>query len=99
MARHVRFVELHRLGNSVSLGPARSTLGRRVLCSRRAVSLLGVLVLWLEPFFLGVAVCVSCHHLVQRTVQWVVIKPAPEVIDRASIMNAKMYLFCFYWLH
>ena len=61
-------MELYRVGNFVSLQPARPTIGRRVLRRGGAVSLFGVLVLWLEPIFLGVDVLVPRHHLVQRTV-------------------------------
>ena len=60
---------LYRVGNFVSLELARPTLGRGVLRRGGVLSLLGVLVLWLEPIFLGVAVFVPRHHLVQRAVQ------------------------------
>ena len=62
-------VGLHRVGNFVSLQFARPTIGRRVLRCGGVVSLFGVLVLWFKPILLGVAVCVSRHHVVQRAVQ------------------------------
>ena len=72
MVGHARIVELHRLGNSLSLQPARPAPGRHLLRRRRNLSLLGVLVLRTQPFFLGMAVRVSGHWLVQCAVQWVI---------------------------
>ena len=72
MVGHARFVELHRLGNSLSLQHARPASSSHLLRRRRNLSLLGVLVLRTQPFFLGVAVRVSRHHLVQCAVQWLV---------------------------
>ena len=65
----VGLVGLYRLGNFVSLEPARSKVGCPVLQRGGTVSLFGVLVFWFEPVFLGLDVFLPSHHLVQRAVQ------------------------------
>jgi len=57
---------LHRVGVLGPFGLARCEAGCGVLPDCRTVSLLGVLVLWVEPIFLGMDGHVSGHHLVCR---------------------------------
>ncbi len=59
-----RFLGLHRVGVFGPIGLARCEAGCGVLPDCRTVSLLGVLVLWVEPIFLGMAGHVSGHCLV-----------------------------------
>ena len=66
------FLGLHRVGVLGPIGLARCEAGCGVLPDCRTVSLLGVLVLRTQPLFLGMAVRVSRHHLVQCAVQWLV---------------------------